>query len=257
MKFSVCIDMMLKELDFYDRIDAVKKCGIDTIEFWKWSNKDTDQIRRRLDENNMGVSIFNLDSCNEILSWRLSRGILNSGDKDSLIAALRESAPVYRKLRAQGVIVLVGESISELSYDRQIDNIHQCLKAAAPIAEAEGVSLFVEPLNATDRPNYFMPYSKPLLDILKDINSNNVKLLFDIYHQQMTEGGIIDKIKDNIGYIGHFHVADCPGRHEPGTGELNYPKILNEIDKLGFSGFIGFEYRATKNDMETLEALNV
>lgn len=257
MKFSVCIDMMFSAMDFYSRFSAVKACGIDTVEFWKWSNKDIGRIDRLLAENGINVSIFNLDSSDKDLSARLVRGILNTGDISGIIKAIRESAPVYHRLNASGMIVLVGEKIENISYNEQVNRVTEALAVSVKTAEAEGINLLVEPLNAFDRKNYFMPYSQPLFEILRDINSPNLKILFDIYHQQMTEGGVIDKIRENIGLIGHFHVADCPGRHEPGTGVLNYPNILREIDNLGYSGYVGLEYRATKNDKETLEFMYV
>lgn len=257
MKYSVCIDMMLQSYPFLERLDAVKKTGINTVEFWKWTNKDIDALSRKLQQNNMNVSVFNIDSSDSDLSYRLSRGVLNAGDVDGFIKGFNESAPVYHKLNACAMIVLIGETIENLSYEQQIENIKKCLKAVAPLAEAQNINLVAEPLSATDRKNYFMPFSKPLFEILKEVNSPNIKMLFDIYHQQMTEGGLIDKIEKNIDLIGHFHVADCPGRHEPGTGEINYPNVLKAIAETGYSEYVGFEYRPTKNDEETLVENNV
>jgi hydroxypyruvate isomerase len=101
-----------------------------------------------------------------------------------------------------------------------------------------------------------MPYSKPLFDILEKVNSKNVKMLFDIYHQQMTEGHLIESIDAQISRIGHFHVADCPGRHEPGTGEINYPNVISHIATLPYDGYVGLEYRATRDDCFTLGFLD-
>jgi len=256
MKFSVCIDMMFSALDFYDRIAAVKDCGIDAVEFWRWSNKDINKMKQKLSQYGMSVSVFNLDSTDENLSNRLSRGILNTRSTEELKRAIEESAPVYHELGASGMIVLVGENIKGASYDAQLNQMGESLINIAAVAEEKGVNLFVEPLNSTDRENYFMPWSQPLFNLLREVGSPNVKLLYDIYHQQMTEGGIIDRIRRNIDLIGHFHVADCPGRHEPGTGELNYPNILSEIERLQFAGYVGLEYRATKADSETLRFMS-
>ena len=251
IKYSVCIDMMFANLDFYDRFEAVKRSGIDTVEFWKWSVKDIDRIIDIKNRLGMDISIFNIDCANEKLSADLSRGILNAGRTDEFLSALKESIPVYKKLNASGMIVLIGETL-DITYDEQMENIYNVLKAAAPIAEENGITLLVEPLNATDRKNYFMPYSAPVFDILSRIGSPNVKMLFDIYHQQMTEGHVTKSILENTDLIGHFHVADCPGRHEPGTGELNYPNIIRAISQTDYPGYIGLEYRATMPDSETL-----
>lgn len=247
MRISCCIDMMFSHMDFYNRFEAVQKCGIKTIEFWKWSNKDIDRIEKILNQNNMRVSIFNLDSCNIQLSNDLSRGILNEGRADELIAAVKESVPVYRRLGASAMIVLIGDGAP---FNR--DNVLQCLQAAAVVAEAENINLVVEPLNSTDRTGYCMPYAKPVFEILREVNSPNIKMLYDIYHQSMTGDFSMEDIKKNIDIIGHFHVADAPGRHEPGTGNIDYVKIIREIEKLPYSGYIGLEYRATKPDEYTM-----
>lgn len=238
--------MMFSELDFYDRIGEVKKYGIDTIEFWKWTNKDIDKVKRLLDENKMRLSVFNIDSTDEALSYDLSRGILNSGRAEEFVAALCESIPTYKKLGASAMIVLIGEGAPYCA-----ENALKCLNAAKPICEKENVTLVIEPLNAIDRKGYSMPYAEPVFELLKKVNSPNIKMLYDIYHQSMTGDLSIEDIRKNIDLIGHFHVADSPGRHEPGTGKVDYVKILSEISALPYSGYIGLEYRATKNDGKT------
>ena len=144
-KISCCIDMMFSGFDFYDRINEVKKCGINTVEFWKWTNKDVDKVKRLLDGNKMNLSIFNIDSTDEKLSYDLSRGILNSGRADEFLSALSESIPVYKKLNASAMIVLIGENAPYCE-----ENVLKCLNAAKPICEKENVTLIIEPLNDID-----------------------------------------------------------------------------------------------------------
>ena len=246
MKISVCIDMMFAQLDFFDRFSAVKNCSFDTVEFWKWSNKDIDKIIK----TGLNVSIFNLDSKDEALSYDLSRGIINSGRVEDFKKALLESIPVYKKLNAKAMIVLIGENAP---YNE--DNCYACLSSVLPILEENDVNLIVEPLNDIDRKNYSMPYATPIFNLLKRINSPRVKMLYDIYHQNMMGDFNLTEIKENIDLIGHFHVADAPGRHEPGTANVNYVDILSFINTLDYKGYIGLEYRATKPDEETLEFL--
>lgn len=247
---SVCIDMMFSRYDFYDRIGAVKSCGINTIEFWKWTNKDIDRIVRLLEEKEMRISIFNIDSSDEQLSYDLSRGILNDGRVEDFLRALEESIPVYKELGASAMIVLIGE---HKAYSEE--NVYQCLEAAKPMLEQHNVNLIVEPLNNIDRQGYSMPYAAPVFELLRKLNSPHIKMLYDIYHQNMMGDFSMKDIKENIDLIGHFHVADAPGRHEPGTGNVDYISILEEIKKLPYKGYVGLEYRATKNDEETLDFL--
>ncbi|MBR0277496.1 MAG: TIM barrel protein [Clostridia bacterium] len=246
MKVSVCIDMMFSYCDFYERIEEVKKCGINTIEFWKWSNKDINKIV----ESKMDVSIFNMDCKDEKLSYDLSRGIINAGKKDEFISALKESIPVYKKLSAKAMIVLIGENA-----EFNAVNVYDCLNAAKPILEKEDVNLIVEPLNSIDRVGYSMPYATPVFEVLKRLDTPHIKMLYDIYHQNMMGDFSIEEIRENIKYIGHFHVADAPGRHEPGTGNVDYVSIIKEINKMDYNGYIGLEYRATKPDYETFDFL--
>lgn len=246
MKISCCIDMMFSEFNFYDRIAEVKKCGIHTIEFWKWSDKDMEKVKYLLDQNDMQLSIFNLDSKDEKLSHDLSRGILNAGRAEEFTAAIEESIPVYRKAGASAMIVLIGEKAPYCE-----ENVWKCLKAAQPVCEKEKVTLILEPLNNIDRAGYSMPYAKPVLELLKKIDSPNIKMLYDIYHQSVMGDFSMEDIRENIHRIGHFHVADVPGRHEPGTGHVDYGKILKEIEGLPYDGAVGLEYRATKRDSET------
>lgn len=252
MKFSVCIDMMFSYLDFYDRFAAVKKQGIDAVEFWKWSVKDVEKTARLLKENDLALSLMNIDVKDEALSYDLSRGILNLGRADDLIRAIEESAPVCDALACRNLIVLIGENKEGMTYEEQRENVFSALAKAAPYAEENGITLLVEPLNAYDRKNYFMPQSDPLAEIIRRVASKNVKMLFDIYHQQRTEGNVTERIDKSLDIIGHFHVADSPKRTEPGTGELNWKNILSHIKASGYDGYVGLEYRATKPDELTL-----
>lgn len=252
MRFSSCIDMMFSGMTVSEKIKAVSECGLNAVEFWKWTDKDIEEIEFLLKKYKLGFSVFNIDSSNGKLSADLSRGILNSGRKDDFLSALYESVPIYRRLNAAGMIVLIGETLPDVPYEAQLENIYKCLKAAAPITEKNGVNLVVEPLNASDRKNYFLPKAAPLFGILERVGSPNIKMLYDIYHQNMTGDFSIAAVRKNIDGIGHFHIADFPGRHEPGTGTLDYPSIIREIGKTAYNGYIGLEYRATKPDCETL-----
>lgn len=250
MKISVCIDMMFANIPFCDRIKAVKQSRLDAIEFWKWTNKDVDEVCRLKEENKLDFSVMNIDSTDEALSYDLSRGILNAGRADDFLKALYESAPVYKKIGAKALIVLIGENAE---YNKQ--NVKNCLVSAIPFLEQNDINLVIEPLNNIDRQGYSMPYAKPIFELLREINNPRIKMLYDIYHQNMMGDFDLNEVCDSIDLIGHFHVADVPGRHEPGTGHVPYVDIIKAINKTDYSGFIGLEYRATKPDDETFAFL--
>ena len=229
-------------ITYQDRIKSMRDTKIKHTLQKKRQNGYTD-----LDDfNGVPVSIFNLDSTEETLSYDLSRGIINDGRIDDFLRALNESLGAYKRLNAKAMIVLVGER--ELYNE---ENCYNVLKAAIPFLEKENVNLIIEPLNNIDRVGYSMPYAKPIFELIRKLNSPHIKMLYDIYHQNMMGDFSIDDIKENIDIIGHFHVADCPGRHEPGTGNVDYVKIISEINKLDYKGYIGLEYRATIEDEKT------
>lgn len=236
--------MMFAEMDFYKRFEYAKKCGANAVEFWKWSNKDIVKVKEELVKNELSFSVFNIDCKDEKISYDLSRGILNAGRKEEFILALKESISVYKELNANGMIVLIGETL-DIPYEEQIDNIVKCLKAAVPIIEKENITLLLEPLNDIDRKNYFLPRSKEVFEIIRKVNSPNIKILLDLYHEQLMAGSLMNTIKEKILHIGHIHVADVPGRHEPGTGEINYKGILECLKELNYENYVGFEFRST------------
>ena len=242
--------MLFPETDFYNRFTLAKSAGVDAVEFWKWSNKDLNRVSKLLKENNLSFAVCNLDSVDENLSYDLSRGILNAGRKAEFISAIKESIPAYRLLNAKALIVLIGEQLP-IPYVEQIENIIDCLKAVVPLVEKENINLIVEPLNDIDRKNYFLPRAKEVLQILREVNCKNIKILLDLYHEQLMAGNLINTISENIDLIGHIHIADVPGRHEPGTGEINYHNIFKALEECGYKNYIGFEFRSTKDDNKT------
>ena len=254
MKYSVCMDMLFPQTDFYSRFALAKAAGATAVEFWKWSNKDVSRVAKALKEFDLSLAVCNLDSKNEQLSAALSRGILNAGRKAEFMAAIEESIPAYRAFKAGALIVLIGERL-DIPYHDQMKNITACLKDAAPLLEKEQINLVVEPLNDIDRKNYFLPRAKEVLQILREVNCKHIKLLLDLYHEQLMAGNLIHTIRENIPLIGHIHVADVPGRHEPGTGEINYANVLKALQDNRYPGYVGFEFKSTKSDRQTAKII--
>ena len=147
------------------------------------------------------------------------------------------------RLGAGVVIVLAGNERSGIPRAQQHGHIVDALRQAAPVAEAAGVTLCLEPLNThVNHAGYYLTSSAEGFEIVRAVGSPRLRLLYDVYHQQISEGFLIDTITANIDLIGHIHVADVPGRHEPGTGEINYANVLRAIDESGYGGYIGLEF---------------
>ena len=130
-----------------------------------------------------------------------------------------------------------------LPASKQRQSLIEGLKEAAPIVEAAGITLVIEPLNElVDHQGYFLIRSKEAFEIINEVGSPNIKVIFDIYHQQISEGNLISNIVNNIDNIGHFHAAGNPGRHELQRGEINYPEVFMSIKETGYRGYVGLEY---------------
>ncbi len=179
--------------------------------------------------------------------------LVNPEMREVFVAAARESFQVANRLGCPTLIATVGNEQPGLSPWQMHDSIVAGLKAVAADAERAGVTIVLEPLNTlVNHKGYYLWSSREGFDILRAVGSPRVKLLFDIYHQQVMEGNLIQNITENIGLIGHFHSADVPGRHEFGTGELNYATICAAIDKAGYQGYVGLEYGPTGDSAASL-----
>ena len=166
----------------------------------------------------------------------------------------KEATQIAKTLNCPGCLKTVGQELEGVDRAAQHKAIVDALCAAAPVLEEAGLKLYLEPLNIiVDHKGYYLDTSAEGFEILREVGSPAVLMLYDIYHQQITEGNIIQTIEENIDLIGHFHMADVPGRNEPGTGELNYANIFKRIDALGYEGYVGMEFKPTIDHAEAVK----
>ncbi|CAN7576897.1 hydroxypyruvate isomerase family protein [Paenibacillus sp. LjRoot56] len=233
MKLSVCMDALYKGRDFRESVNELKEIGYDTIEFWSWWQKDIDVVADAVAEAGISISTF----CTKFSS------LVDPTQRSVYLEGLVESIAVAKRLNCTKLISQVGQALEGVSREAQTQSLIEGLRACVPILEKEGVTLLIEPLNTrVNHQGYFLASSEEAFQIIKQVGSPYVKVLFDIYHQQITEGNVIANIRENIGLIGHFHAAGNPGRHELDNGELNYQQIFKAIDETGFEGHMGLEY---------------
>ncbi len=237
VKLSACIEMIFGNIpDFVDRIDQVADSGLQAFEFWGWHNKDLPAVRARADQHNLALAAFCCDS---------TGALVDPANTEAWVAGACESIGKAREFGAPTLIVTTGNELP-IPRAEQHAAIVAGLKGIAPEAEAQGITLVLEPLNLlVDHAGYYLSTSTEGFEILREVNSPRVKLLYDIYHQQVTEGNLIQTITRNIDLIGHFHMADVPGRFEPGTGEINYKNVFKAIAETSYEGFVGMEFRCT------------
>ncbi len=239
LKFSPCIEMFWPDVAFADRIAKAAALGYQAYEFWQYWNKDLDAVERATKDSGLDVAVC----CVKTAFMADSAPMLLPEGKDDFVAAVRECLTIRDRLGCQGFIVTTGSELEGVSRADQHRACVEALEAAAPIAEGEGVTLVLEPLNLlVDHAGYYLGTYTEGFEILEEVNSPAVKLLFDIYHMQISEGNLTPTIVGNIKRIGHFHIANHPGRHEPAIGEINYPHILNAIREAGYDNYLGLEF---------------
>lgn len=242
---SICAEMLYRDTEFYDRFEKIKADNADAVEFWRWANKDINKIKMLKETLDLKISGFCVDSEDEDRGNLILKNILTLGLKEEFLKALKETKKVYDMLGAEFVIVTLGDKIEDIPYEEQLKNIENCLEFVKLYLENNNMTLLLEPINPQERPDYIMSEATPVFELIKKLDSPNIKMLYDIYHQNMTGDFDLKEVIRNIDYIGHFHIADVPGRHEPGTGNIDYKKIFEEIVKTSYSGDFGYEFKPT------------
>lgn len=172
-------------------------------------------------------------------------GLVNPREREGFLEQIRLAVEAAKKIDSKRLIVLTGNELGGMPRSEQMANAVAALRGAAPILEKNGITAVVEVLNTyVNHSGYFLYYVGDAAELIDRVGSPNVKILFDIYHVQIMEGNLIEKIRMNIDRIGHFHIGDVPGRHEPGTGEINYRNVFKAIYDLGerYQGYAALEY---------------
>jgi len=188
-------------------------------------------------------------------------GLVNPREREEFLKQMQLAIDAARAVGAKQLVTLTGNEMGGVPRSEQMAYAVAALRAAAPALAKNGITAIVEVLNTyVDHAGYFLYYVRDGAELIDRVGSINVKLLFDIYHVQIMEGNLIQNIRTNIDRIGHFHVGDVPGRHQPGTGEINYRNVFNAIYDQGdrFQGSVALEYSPTvplEQDLATMRGL--
>ena len=245
------LTMMYNEIEFLKRFKMASNSGFKGVEYLFPYEFNKQNISEELLGNNLQQILFDLPAGN----W-------DQGDRVVAVDPDRKSEfqdGVYLALEYADILncsrltCLAGISPSgnsdSLARSTLIDN----LSFAAPILSQKNIKLLIEPINTIDIPGYWLNKTSDAISIIKEIKQENLFLQYDIYHMQIMEGNLAKTIEENLESIGHFQLADNPGRNEPGTGEINYNYLLKHIDNLGYKGWIGCEYKPISDTLEGLE----
>lgn len=248
-RFAVNLELWWRQLPFLQRIEQAARLGFRAIEFWPWQNKDIRAVAAACTKLKLEVAQFS--------TWGFRPGLNEPKNHNRFVQDVEAGCKVARQLNCRHMCVVAGDDVAGMTQKEMHQNVSAGLRKAAPIAEKNGITLILEPMNIrVDHKGHCLYGSAPTLRILKAVGSRNVKMLADLYHLQITEGDLCGHLRENIEQIAYVQIADHPGRHEPGTGEIYYPRVLQELHKLGYRGHVGLECTPRKTEIEAARAVN-
>ena len=233
-QLSVCADTVFLEVPFEERVKKIADAGF-LVEFWGWQGRDVSQFEH------MHVAGF---------SATQKGRLVHPDDADPYVAGVAESTAIAKRIHAPMLIIHGGELGEGGKVTHNIPTnpathwitAYKSLCKIAALGKANDVTYCLEVLNTkVDHPGYSINRIEDAVSLVKEVNSPHIKILFDIYHTSLEEGNVADLLRAYHHSIGHIHVADVPGRHEPGTGEINYPFLARVLRDVGYEGVVGME----------------
>ena len=240
-RFDANLTMLFTELPFLDRVAAARKAGFEAVEFLFPYEYDVADLAARLDDNGLQVVLHNLPAGD----WAGGeRGLAVLPDRvDEFREGVGKAITYAKRLKCPQVNCLVGLQPAGVDRERCDALLVENVGFAARELEREGIRLLIEAVNPGDVPGFYLNRTDQVLALIDKVGSPNVYVQYDIYHMQITEGDLARTIERNLARIPHIQLADNPGRHEPGTGEINYPFLFKHLDAIGYKGWVGAEYK--------------
>jgi hydroxypyruvate isomerase len=239
-KLAANLSMLFTEVDFMQRFAAASQAGFRGVEYLFPYAHDAADLRRALDDARLEQVLFNLPPGD----WAAGeRGIAClPGREDEFRAGITTAIAYATALGCPRVNCLAGIRPAGLAEPAAQHTFVENLRYAANELERAGVALVIEAINTYDIPNFFLARSAHAFATIEAVGSANLSFQYDVYHMQRMEGELTATLRANSARIGHIQIADNPGRHEPGSGEIAYPFVFAEIDRLGYSGWVSAEY---------------
>jgi len=238
-KFSANLTMMFNEVDFLGRFERAARAGFKGVEYLFPYGWPKEQLVDELGKHHLKQVLHNLPAGD----WRTGeRGIACLPGREGEFQDGVGMALDYAKaLKCDRLNCLVGKAPQEKP-EKIRQTLVNNLQFAATALEKENIRFLIEPLNSQDIPGFYLVHTQDALQLFREVNRPNLWLQYDIYHMQVMEGNLTKTIRDNFSRIMHLQIADNPGRHEPGTGEINFTNLFRFIDEAGYGGWIGCEY---------------
>jgi hydroxypyruvate isomerase len=247
-KLSVMLWTFFEKLPLEERLEKAAEAGYTSVEGvgnpLHWSEDDFRRLERK--KRSLGL---NVDA-----NGGFTKGAADPAARDALSAELKTLLAFTARTQCSNLIIQAGDRIPGLSREQQREACVESLKRLGDIAAKDNVTIMLENIDLEENPKYYLPSSAEGLEIIRKVNHPNVRFLFDIYHAQVAEGNLIERLDNNIEYIGLIHVADVPGRHEPGTGEINYVNIFRKLAELHYDRYAAMEFFPSGDAVATLIA---
>lgn len=250
VRLAANLSMMFTELPFLDRFAAARETGFQAVEYLFPYEAPSDIVADRARAAGVEVVLFNFPAGD----WDAGeRGIAALSDRVEEFRDGVKRALDYATAAGCSRLHLMAGRIGDRPYPEARTTLVENIAFAADLVAPAAIDIMIEPLNTrVDVPGYFYATTDAALGIIESVGRPNVKLQYDIYHMQIMEGDLARTIERLLPHIGHLQLADNPGRHEPGTGEINYPWLLERIDALGYGGWVGCEYKPAASTVESL-----
>ena len=250
---SVMLWTVFTGLPFEERLAKVVEAGYTNIElvgeYAKWGPADFD--RANAARKKLGV---HFDA-----TAGLKNGVGNPAQRDPLMQELRQALVPMETLECPAMIIMSGNVVPGLSREQQHQSCIDSLKKATEVVEGKQIAgqpvrLLLECIDPEENPHYYLTSAAEGMEIVRAVNHPQVQFLYDLFHEQIAEGNLIEKLEKNIDLVGLIHVADVPGRHQPGTGEINYQSIYRKLAELNYKRMVAMEFKPQGDAVGALRA---
>jgi hydroxypyruvate isomerase len=248
-KFAVNVEAWWTKLPFLERLEKTAELGFPAVEFWPWENKDIPAVAKACERLKIEVAQFT--------AWGFKPGLNDPKNHDDFVKKIEKSCTVAQQLNCKMMTVVGGDDVKGMTQEQMHQNIIEGLKRAAPIAEKHKVMLILEPMNIrVDHKGHCLYGSEKTVKICRAVGSPFVKINWDLYHMHISEGDLCGHLKEGFDQLGYVQIADHPGRKEPGTGEIYYPRVFRQLKELGYKGLVGLELWPIKDELTAAWAVH-
>ena len=250
-QISVMLWTVFKKLPVAQRLEKVAEAGYANVElvgeYKKWSEAEFREAKAKRKELKLHFDI----------TAGLKHGVANPSDRDALLADVRNELPIMEEIECPALIIMSGNAVPGMPREQQHESCIEGLKRAAALVEGKRINgqpvrLLLENIDPEENPKYYLTSVAEGFEVVRAVNHPQVRLLYDFFHEQISEGNLIEKLEKNIEYTGLVHIADVPGRHAPGTGEIHYENIYRKLAQLKYDRMVAMEFMPLGDEVTEL-----